>query len=115
MDREIRFHDRRVGPYAIHERILAQQLAMMFDQNDENLEGSAPDPDRFAPFQQKPLKRKQAKGTKQDRGRGSAIWFGRQRMTGLCIRYVAHHFETWAGMRLLWSKRPSWRRELVNL
>jgi hypothetical protein len=66
MDRKIGRFDKHFRPHPSHEFLLAEQLAMVFDQCDQDIERSAAESERLSSFKQQPLRRNQVEWAKRE-------------------------------------------------
>jgi hypothetical protein len=70
MDAKRRFFDLLLGPDAIEELVLADELSRSFGKSDQNFHGARADLHRLTISQQRPLSGEQLKG----RGRQPVAW-----------------------------------------
>jgi hypothetical protein len=66
MDRKIGRFDKHFRPHPSHEFLLVEQLAMAFDQCDQDIERPAAESERLSSFKQQPLRWNQVEWAKRE-------------------------------------------------
>ncbi|MGY8668406.1 hypothetical protein Q3C01_39385 [Bradyrhizobium sp. UFLA05-109] len=68
MDREVRGLDKDIGPNPSHQVLLTDQLTAAFEKSNQYLKSTTSETHGLSFFQQKKLRRKQAKGSEGNVG-----------------------------------------------